>query len=98
MHQCFTSFFMYLVREVEVEIYYGEMVSSCLWISIHKQMYSGPKEALGKIHNCLSCECEQCKNGSVLGFATGPHLNVSERLPISSNHDENYYRWLQMLN
>jgi len=34
----------------------------------------------------------------VLGFATGPSLNLSERPPISSNHDENYYRWQQMLN
>jgi len=33
----------------------------------------------------------------VLGFATGLSLNLSERQPISSNHDENYHQWQQLL-
>jgi len=41
---------------------------------------------------------KQCKNVAALGFPTGPFLNRSERLPISSNRDENYYRCQQMLN
>jgi hypothetical protein len=34
----------------------------------------------------------------LLGFTTGPSLNLAERIPISSNHDENYCQWQQMLN
>jgi hypothetical protein len=41
---------------------------------------------------------EQCKNVTALSFATGPSLNLAERLPLSSNHDENYGQWQQMLN
>ena len=37
-------------------------------------------------------------NGTALGFATGPSLNLSERQPISSNHDESNYQWQQILN
>jgi hypothetical protein len=48
-----------------------------------------------KFHSCVS---EQCKNVSVLSCATGPSLNLEERVPISSNHHENYGRWQQMLN
>ena len=51
-----------------------------------------------KIHEFSSCESKQCKNVTALGFPTGPSLNLSGRLPISSNHDENYYRWQQMVN
>jgi hypothetical protein len=29
---------------------------------------------------------------------TGPSLNLSERVSISSNNDENYNQWQQMLN
>jgi hypothetical protein len=43
------------------------------------------------------CESDQSKNVTALGFATEPNLNWSDRLPLSSNHDENYYRWQQML-
>jgi hypothetical protein len=61
-------------------------------------MYSRRNEAFGKIHEFQLCESKQCKNVTVLSIATGPILNWSERLPISRNHDENYYRWQQMLN
>jgi len=55
-------------------------------------------EAFGKIHKFESCESEQCKNVTALGFATAPSLDLPERLQIYSNHDETYYRWQQMLN
>ena len=61
-------------------------------------MYSRCNEAFGKIHKFQQCESEQCKNVTALGFATGPSFNLSERLLISSNHDQNYYQWQQMLN
>jgi len=61
-------------------------------------MYSRCKEDFGKILQFQLGESEQCKNVTALGFATGPHLKLSVRLPISSNHDENYYQWQQMLN
>jgi len=98
MRQCFTSFFMYHELEFELVIYQWRMVSSSLSISVDKQMYSRHDEAFGKIYNFQSCECEQCKNVTALGFVTRPSLNQAERLPICSNHDENYYRWQQMLN
>jgi len=61
-------------------------------------MHSRNNEAFGTIHEFWSCESEQCKNVTALGFATGPSLNLTERLPISSNDDENYCRWQQILN
>jgi len=79
-------------------IYFGRMVSSRLSISVDKQIYSRCNEACGKIHKFLLCESEQCKNVTALGFVTWPSLDVAESLPICSNHDENYYRWQQMLN
>jgi len=79
-------------------IYYGQMVSSSLSISVDKKMYSRHNKAFGKIHKFWLCESEQCKNVTALGFVTRPSLNLAERLPICSNHDENYYRWQQMLN
>jgi len=42
-------------------------------------------------------ESEQCKNITPLGFATGLSLNLTERQPIRSNHDENNYQRQQML-
>jgi len=50
------------------------------------------------MHRFQLCESEQYKNVIALGFATGPSLNRSERLPISLNHNDNLYRWQQMLN
>jgi len=79
-------------------IYHGLMVSSSLSILVEKQMYSRRNEAFGKIHKFQSCESEQCKNVTALGFVTRPSLNLAERLPIYSNHNENYYRWQPMLN
>jgi hypothetical protein len=61
-------------------------------------MYSKRDEGFGKIQRYSSCEREQRKNVVVLGIATGPSLNRSEKLPISSQYDESYYRWHQMLN
>jgi len=60
-------------------------------------MYSRRNEPFDKIYKFQSWESKQRKNVTVLSFATGPSLNASERLPICSNHDENYYRWQQML-
>jgi len=61
-------------------------------------MYSRRNKSFGKIYKFLSCESEQCNNDTGFSFATGPSLNLVERQPISSNLDENYYRWEQMLN
>jgi hypothetical protein len=61
-------------------------------------MYSRRNEACAKIYIFQPCESEQCKNVTALGFATGPSCDVSERQPISSNHNEHYYQWQQMLN
>jgi len=61
-------------------------------------MYSRRIEAFSKTHQFYSCVSEQCNNITALGFATGPSLNLAERLPISLNHDENYCRWQQILN
>ena len=61
-------------------------------------MYSRRNEAVGKIHIISSFESEHCKNVTAPGFATAPSLDLSDRLPICSNHDDNYYRWQQMLN
>jgi hypothetical protein len=38
------------------------------------------------------------QESTALGFATGPSLNLAERQSISSNANENNYRWQQMLN
>ena len=78
-------------------IYYGRMVSSSLSILGDKQIYSRRNEAFGKIHKFLSCENEQCKNVTVLGFVTRAPLNLVPRLPIYSNHNGNYNRWQLML-
>jgi hypothetical protein len=75
MCQCFTSFFVYLVYEIYLEIYFRRMVSSSLWISVDKQMYCRRNKAFSKIPKDLPCESEQCKNDTALGFATWPHLN-----------------------
>jgi len=61
-------------------------------------MYSRRNKAFGKTHKFYSCVSEQCNNITALGFTTGPSLNLAERLPIGSNHDENYFRGQQMLN
>jgi len=98
MRRCFISFFMYHHREFKLEICDGWMVSSILWISVDKQLYSGRHESFGKTHKFWLCESEQCKNVTELGFATVPSLNLSERWPICSNHDQNYCRWQQMPN
>ena len=74
------------------------MVSRSLYISVDKQMYCRHNKAFGKKHKFKSCVSEQCNNVTALCFATGPSLNLAERLPISSNHDANYCRWQQMLN
>jgi len=50
MHQCFTSFLMYLNWECQLEIYYGRMVRSSLWILVDKQMFGRRNEAFDKIH------------------------------------------------
>ena len=60
-------------------------------------MYSRRNQAFGKKYELSSCESEQCKNVTVLGLATGPILNRSERLRIRSNNDEYCYRWQQIL-
>jgi hypothetical protein len=67
-------------------------------MSVDKLMYSRRNEAFGKTHKFLSCGSEHCKNVTALSIATGPSLNLAERLPISSNHNENHSRWQQMLN
>ena len=41
---------MELDREFELEIYYGQMVSSSLGILVDKQMYSRRNESFGKIY------------------------------------------------
>jgi len=79
-------------------IHYGRMVTSSLSISVGKQIYSRGNEAFGKIHKFWLCECGRCKNVTALGFLTRLSLDLAERLPICSNHDESYYRWQQMLN
>jgi hypothetical protein len=56
---------------------------------VDKQIYSRRNEAFGKTQKFYSFVSEQCKNVTALGFATGPSLNLAERHPISSNHDEN---------
>jgi len=98
MCQCFTSFFMYLDWEFQLDIYYGRMVSSSLWISVDKQMCSRCNEYVCTIYQFWSCESKQYKNVPTLSFATGPSLNLSERQSIISNHDENNYWGQQMLN
>jgi len=65
------------------------MVSRSLYISVDKQMYSRGNEAFGKTNKFYSCVSKQCGNDTALGFASGPSLNLAERHPISSNHDEN---------
>jgi len=50
------------------------------------------------MHEFWLCDSDLCKNVIVLGFAPGPSLNLGDRLPRSSKHDENYYRWQQVLN
>jgi hypothetical protein len=60
-------------------------------------MNSRRNESYGKINKFKSCESEQCKNVTVLGFAKGQSLNLSERQPISSNHNENNHQWQLML-
>ena len=79
-------------------IYCARIVSSSLQISVDKPMYRRRNEPFSRIPKFQSRENEQCKNVTALGFATRPSPNPSERLPISSNHDESYYRWQQMLN
>jgi len=98
MHQCFTCVSMWLDREFQLEIYYGQMASSWLWILVDKQMYSRRNESICKIYKFYSCESKQCKIVPVLGFAPGPSLNLSDRQLIRSNHDENDYGWQEMLN
>jgi len=98
MRQCFTCCFMYLDRDVQLEIYYGQMVSSSLWISVDKHMYTRCNESFGMICKFLLCASEHCRNVTALGFPTKPNLNLAETPPFSSHHDENYYRWQQMLN
>jgi len=89
---------MYLDQEFQLQIYYGRIVHHSLWLSVDEQLYRWRNESFGQKQNILSCEQEQWKNVTSLVFATGPSLNLSERLPISSNHDENYCWWQQMLN
>jgi hypothetical protein len=52
-------------------------------------MYSWRKESFGKTDKFYSCVSEQCKNVTPFSFAIRPSLTLPERLPISSNHDEN---------
>jgi len=98
MHQWFTSIFIYLVPEIQLEIYYVLTTISSLWISVDRQMYRRRNEAFGKIHRFLSCQSEEWKNVTALRFATWPHLNRSQRQQISSNHHESHSGWQQMLN
>jgi len=51
MRERFIRFFMQLDREFQLEIYYWRMVSSCLWISVDKQMYSRRNESFGKAYS-----------------------------------------------
>ena len=61
-------------------------------------MYSRRNEAFGKIYKMQSCDSEQCRNVTALGVTAGPSLNLSERQPLSLNHDDNNCRWQQTLN
>jgi hypothetical protein len=61
-------------------------------------MYSRSNAGFGKTHKFYSCVSEQCNNITALGFATGLSVNLAKRVPISSNRDENYCQWQQMLN
>jgi hypothetical protein len=81
MRQGFTSFFMYLVREFYLEIYYGKMVSSSLWISVDQQMYSRRNEAFGKIHKFC---CVRANSARMLLHSALRHGHVS----IGQKHSE----------
>jgi len=54
-------------------------------------------EGFYKRYEFLRCESERSKNVTALSFATRRSLILAETVPICSNHDENYYRWQQML-
>jgi hypothetical protein len=60
-------------------------------------MYNSCNKAFGMTHKFLSSESDQWKHVTALGFAPGPSLNASERLPLSINHDKHYCQWQQML-
>jgi len=61
-------------------------------------MYSRRNESFGKIYKFQLYESKQCMNFTALGFAPGPSLNLSERQPIRSDHDDNNHQWQQLLN
>jgi hypothetical protein len=66
---------MYPVGEFLLEIYYGQLVSSTLWISVDQQMYSRRNEAVGMIHKSLLCET--AKSARMLLRSASPHGHVS---------------------
>jgi len=72
---CLTWFFIFLDQEFNLEIYYGRMVSSHLWILVDEQVYSRRNEWFSRIYKCYQYESEQCKNIAGLSFATGSSFN-----------------------
>jgi len=54
MGQCFNSFFMYLDREFQLEIYSVRMVRHSLWISVDEPMYSRRNKSFWRYIN-FSC-------------------------------------------
>jgi hypothetical protein len=61
-------------------------------------MYSRGNELFGKIYKLSLDKCEQWKNSTGLGFATGQSNNLAQWQPIRSNNYQNNYQWQQMLN
>jgi len=51
MRQWFTSFFMSLDQEFQLEMYYGQTVRSGLWISVDKQIHSRRNGSFREIHH-----------------------------------------------
>jgi len=82
---------------VPVRDIFAQTVSSSLWIPFDKWMYSRQNEAFDRIYIFWSCESEQCKKVTALGFTKVNSLYLTERQPISSNHDENSCWWQHIL-
>ena len=98
MCRCIISkFIMWFDRELDLEKYYGRILSSRVRILVNKQRLSRQYALCAKIYNVSPDESDQCSNITGLGFAMEPSPDQTAMQPPSSNIYECNYSWQQIL-
>jgi len=92
-----TRFYLLSDWECHIENYNGRILSSCMWILVHKHMGSRRNVSFSKIYKNSLSESNLWKKITGFGFAKGPRFNQAGRQPISWNNDAHSDWWQRTL-